>query len=1296
MHANRPLLRAVVATALSLSASAAGVLTNAPAASAAVTESAIDLASYSIVGRYPLPTQFDSVAPPGSELATEASAITYDWDTDTLFVVGDEGTSVVQVTKSGGLIDSMTLTGFEDTEGLSYVGGGQFVVAEERLRNAVLVTYEADTVLDRADATAVKLGTTIGNIGLEGISYDPLTTDANGPGFIGVKESAPLGVFQTNIDFVAGTATNGGPEVENPTNLFDPTLVGTTDLSDVFPLSLLPDVDGGVSENLLIISQESGRIVNVDRSGVIDSQVDITDVGAPLAVPAQTMEGVTLDRDHVMYTTSEGGGGSATRPQLLVWEPDASPLTRLAVTEVAPWGSSATYGADWFELTNTGSVTLDLTDVSIDDNSNSAATAATLLGVSSLAPGESAIFLETADLPTVSAAFTTSWFGDAGLPDGLQIGSYSGSGLGLSGNGDAVNIFAADDTRVTGVSFAAATTNVTFDNAGRLGAASAPVAVGTLASEGVNLAFVAADGVAVGSPGNRVVTAGGPSGDTSGIRITEVAAFGSGNSPYAVDWFEVTNTGTTSVNLSGWVVDDSSATFASGVELVGVPVLPAGASAIFYEGTDDAAFELAFAQAWFQQNLFDDGFFFGHYTGGGVGLSTGGDAVNVFDASGSLVTGVAFGASPLVAPFTTFDNAEGLGSDTTPLPVLTTLSEVGVNGAFTAAQAQEIGSPGTTGVPEEPLADLAITEVAPWASGDSPYGADWFEITNTGTDTVDLTGFAVDDSSNTFTDARTLIGVGALGAGESAVFLEAAPEQVATTTEGFLTAWIGSDMIPDVTLIGSYSGSGIGLSSNGDEVNLFDPAGRTVVGVSFAASTSGFTFDNTAAAPGPITTLSVDGVDGAFSAADGHGVGSPADLAPPTDPIDPVDPVDPTNPTDPIDPIGPIDPVGPVDPGGSATFESLTPARFVDTRSNGETLDGSFAQAGKRAAGSKYRVQIAGRGDVPAGATAVVVNIAAVAADGVGFVTVHPCVTPLPVASSLNFTTGVNIGNETVALLTASGEVCFHTSESAHLVVDVTGFVPEGSSLAPVVPARFLDTRANGTTFDGAAAGGVKPAAGEIVRLAVAGRGSVPADATAVIVNVTAVAPEGVGYVTAYPCTTDVPVASSLNFVSGVNRGNELIASLDDAGGLCLFVSAGAHLTADVVGYLPTGSDLTPVGPARLLDTRASATTIDGGSSGEGRQGPNGEYTLQVAGRGGVPATATSAVVNVTAVGPDGTGFVTVHPCVDPRPGTSSLNYVAGVNGANEVLTRLSAEGTVCVFTSARTHLVVDVVATIG
>ena len=58
------------------------------------------------------------------------------------------------------------------------------------------------------------------------------------------------------------------------------------------------------------------------------------------------------------------------------------------------------------------------------------------------------------------------------------------------------------------------------------------------------------------------------------------------------------------------------------------------------------------------------------------------------------MTGVSFGAS--VTGFT-FDNSVGLGSTTLPLPVISTLSAAGVNGAFLAADGLETGSPGTTG-----------------------------------------------------------------------------------------------------------------------------------------------------------------------------------------------------------------------------------------------------------------------------------------------------------------------------------------------------------------------------------------------------------------------------------------------------------------------------------------------------------------------------------------------------------------------------------------------------------------------
>src|SRR5262245_46282186 len=159
----------------------AGFLAATPLSADAPTS--VDLSTYVRVGRFDLPEPTRTVAPPHSLLAQEASGVTYNWDTDTLFVVGDGGTSVVQVSKSGQLIDSMTLapggspqgTEFYDTEGITYIGGGQFVLVEERDRQANLLTYVPGATLHRADVKTVKLGTFVPNIGIERISFDPQT-----------------------------------------------------------------------------------------------------------------------------------------------------------------------------------------------------------------------------------------------------------------------------------------------------------------------------------------------------------------------------------------------------------------------------------------------------------------------------------------------------------------------------------------------------------------------------------------------------------------------------------------------------------------------------------------------------------------------------------------------------------------------------------------------------------------------------------------------------------------------------------------------------------------------------------------------------------------------------------------------------------------------------------------------------------------------------------------------------------------------------------------------------------------
>jgi uncharacterized protein YjiK len=287
--------------------------------------SSVDLSTYTLKARFALPEPTTVTPPANSLLAQEASGVTWNRDTNSLFVVGDGGTSVVQVSLTGQLINSMTLgqdaskpqgTAYYDPEGITYVGNGKFILVEERDRKVSLFTYAAGTTLKYADSQHVKLGTTIGNIGIEGISWDPLTG-----GIIAVKEKQPLGIFQTTLNFAAGTASNGSATTVNSTNLFNTALPGLLDFADVFALSNLSGIGAADQNHLLILSQESSKVVEVDRLGNVYSALTIPLMPGTggLSVPDQQHEGMTMDDLGNLYIVNENGGGDINHPQLWVY-----------------------------------------------------------------------------------------------------------------------------------------------------------------------------------------------------------------------------------------------------------------------------------------------------------------------------------------------------------------------------------------------------------------------------------------------------------------------------------------------------------------------------------------------------------------------------------------------------------------------------------------------------------------------------------------------------------------------------------------------------------------------------------------------------------------------------------------------------------------------------------------------------------------------------------------------------------------------------------------------------------------
>jgi hypothetical protein len=366
------------------------------------------------------------------------------------------------------------------------------------------------------------------------------------------------------------------------------------------------------------------------------------------------------------------------------------------------------------------------------------------------------------------------------------------------------------------------------------------------------------------------------------------------------------------------------------------------------------------------------------------------------------------------------------------------------------------------------------------------------------------------------------------------------------------------------------------------------------------------------------------------------------------------------------------------------------PQRVLDTRSEGTTADGLFEGEGERPAGSSQELQVAGRVEVPSGADAAVLNVTAVAL-GRGFVTVYPCDEERPNASNLNHAAGQTIAVAVIARLAAEGTVCLYTHADTHLVVDVMGHLPADGFDGLPAPRRLLDTRADHETFDGDFAEHGRRDAGSFLELAVAGRAGLPDVADQVVLTVTVVDPEQRGFVTVYPCGGARPTASNLNYAAGQVIANTVVSRVGDGGRVCLYTHRTTDLVVDVAGSLPASTYMSIDTPQRILDTRAGEPTADAQFAGDGLRPARATLELDVAGRVGVPSGAGAVVLNVTAVDSRDQGFVTVHPAGTERPNASNLNFAETQTIANTVITRLGADGAVCVFTHNPTHLVVDV-----
>ncbi|MGP3687033.1 PKD domain-containing protein [Streptomyces sp. IBSNAI002] len=325
-----------------------------------------------------------------------------------------------------------------------------------------------------------------------------------------------------------------------------------------------------------------------------------------------------------------------------------------------------------------------------------------------------------------------------------------------------------------------------------------------------------------------------------------------------------------------------------------------------------------------------------------------------------------------------------------------------------------------------------------------------------------------------------------------------------------------------------------------------------------------------------------------------------------------------------------------------ADFTPHAPTRLLDTR------EGVGAPKAKIGRWGMTALKVGGVGKIPAGVTAVALNVTVTNTTAYGHIAVQPGKEYVePTTSNVNYVPGQTVPN-LVIVPVHEGYVHLvnNGAGSVDLIADVTGYFSrtESSGYTSLTPVRFADTREGLGTVKGQV-----PGYGTF-GLDIADRRGVPKGATAVSLNVTVTNPKDAGHLTAFPSGQAAPSTSSVNFSAGQTVANSVIVPIGADGRISIRNGGWAptDVVVDVVGYYSPESKAAfmPLVPNRLLDTRSWA------------YGP-------LPGRSYVPVPIYTGapgiegyVLNATVTNPRGDGFLSVSP--DPNSWDLYENGTAG------------------------------------
>lgn len=244
---------------------------------------ALDLKNYQV--------EIDGLAISG---IANASELTYNPITNTLFTVLNKESQIVELSLKGEVLRMVDVTGAEDMEGITYIDGNRFVIADEQDSRLVLINLEENaTKLDLKNAPKIRLGINKrGNKNFEGVSWD----DRNKKLLV-VKERDPKYVI--SVKGLVDEDNSGILDLEIETlHQYERILAwAMRDLSGVKYLSK--------SGHMLLLSDESKLVKELDEHARPLGAMALWAGFHGLKNSIPQAEGITLDNDDNIYIISE-------------------------------------------------------------------------------------------------------------------------------------------------------------------------------------------------------------------------------------------------------------------------------------------------------------------------------------------------------------------------------------------------------------------------------------------------------------------------------------------------------------------------------------------------------------------------------------------------------------------------------------------------------------------------------------------------------------------------------------------------------------------------------------------------------------------------------------------------------------------------------------------------------------------------------------------------------------------------------------------------------------------------------